>query len=141
MIRRHRERWLAVSFVRVLPPLVPPLILLSAIAAHAVNVPRWDDWGLIPFVVALRDGSLGFADFWAQHNEHRIAAVKLILAPLVLATDFDVKAMMYAGFALQLLALAFLWSRARYHGTRERPAARHRPLLRDRPADVLAGAG
>ena len=75
-----------------------------------MNVPRWDDWDVIPFVVALRDGSLGFADFWAQHNEHRIAAVKLLLAPLALATDFDVKAMMYAGFALQLLSLAFLLS-------------------------------
>ena len=96
--------------VRALPPLVPPLILLSAIAAHAVNVPRWDDWDVIPFVVALRDGSLGFADFWAQHNEHRIGAVKLILAPLALATDFDVTAMMYAGFVLQLLSLAFLLS-------------------------------
>jgi hypothetical protein len=90
--------------------LVPPLVLLCAIAAHAVNVPRWDDWGLVPFVLALRDGSLGFADFWAQHNEHRIAAVKLILVPLMLATDFDVTAMMYAGFALQLGAFAFLSS-------------------------------
>lgn len=98
------------SLVRVLPPLIPPLVLLAAIATHAVNVPRWDDWDIIPFVVALRDGSLGFADFWAQHNEHRIGAVKLILAPLALATDFDVTAMMYAGFVLQLLSLASLLS-------------------------------
>jgi hypothetical protein len=91
-------------------PLFPPLALLWAIASHAVNVPRWDDWGVIPFVVALRDGSLTIADFWAQHNEHRIAAVKLILVPLMLATDFDVTAMMYAGFGLQLGAFALLWS-------------------------------
>ena len=98
------------GLARALPPLIPPLILLATIATHAVNVPRWDDFGVIPFVVHLRDGTLKFDDFWAQHNEHRIAAVKLILAPLMLATDFDVRAMMYAGFALQLLALAFLSS-------------------------------
>jgi len=100
--------WLA-SLGRALPPLIPPLVLLPIIAAHAVNVPHWDEWDLIPFVVALRDGSLRLADVWMQHNEHRIAAVKLIMAPLVGATDFDVTAMMYAGFGLQLLALAFLW--------------------------------
>jgi hypothetical protein len=75
-----------------------------------VNVPRWDDWDVIPFAVAVDEGTAGFADFWMQHNEHRIAAVKAILAPLVLATDFDLRAMMFAGFALQLLAFFFLWS-------------------------------
>jgi hypothetical protein len=95
--------------VRVVPPLIPPLVLLSLIAAHAVNVPRWDEWDLLPFVLALRDGTVGLADFWAQHNEHRLTAVKLLLAPLVLATDFDVRAMMYTGFCLQLLAFVFLW--------------------------------
>ena len=90
-------------------PLVPPLVLLPLIAAHAVNVPRWDEWDLLPFVLALRDGTVGLADFWAQHNEHRLTAVKLLLTPLVLATDFDVRAMMYAGFLLQVLAFVFLW--------------------------------
>src|SRR5262245_59637400 len=43
------------------------------------------------------------------HNEHRIPAVKLIMAPLILLTDFDVTAHMYAGFALQFMAFVFLW--------------------------------
>jgi hypothetical protein len=90
-------------------PLIPPLVLLPLIAAHAVNVPRWDEWDLLPFVLALRDGRAGLADLWMQHNEHRLTAVKLLLAPLVLATDFDVRAMMYAGFLLQFLAFVFLW--------------------------------
>jgi len=96
------------SVLPVLPALLPPLALLALIATYAVNAPRWDDWDIIPFVVAVHDGTVRPADFWMQHNEHRLAAVKLILAPLVLATGFDVTAMMYAGFALELLALVFL---------------------------------
>jgi hypothetical protein len=100
--------------------LMPPAVLLAFVRAFAVNVPRWDEWDLVPFVVSLRTGTLRFADLWAQHNEHRIASVKLIMAPLILATDFDVRAHMYAGFALQLVAFGFLWALIR--STVRRPA-------------------
>jgi hypothetical protein len=100
--------------------LMPSAVLLALIRAFSVNVPRWDEWDLVPFVVSLRSGALTLGDIWAQHNEHRIASVKLVMAPLILATDFDVRAHMYAGFALQFVAFGFLWALIR--STVRRPA-------------------
>jgi hypothetical protein len=94
-------------------PLVPPIALLFLIRAFAVNVPFWDEWVEMPFVLAVKNGTVKAAHFWAQHNEHRIAAVKLIMFPVILATDFDVTALMYVGFAIQLAAFLLLWSSLR----------------------------
>jgi len=88
---------------------IPPLAVLASIRAFAVNVPYRDEWDLVPFAIGVQRGTSTFGDFWMQSNEHRIAAVKLIMAPLILLMDFDVTAHMYAGFALQLLAFIFLW--------------------------------
>jgi hypothetical protein len=88
---------------------IPSLAILVSIRAFAVNVPYRDEWDLVPFAIRLYQRTLTFGDLWSQSNEHRMAAVKLIMAPLILLTDFDVTAQMYAGFALQFLAFIFLW--------------------------------
>ena len=72
----------------ILLPLIPPLALLAGIRTFAVNVPYWDEWDLVPFIIGLRDRTLTFADFWMQLNEHRIVTVKLIMAPLILLNRF-----------------------------------------------------
>jgi len=58
--------------------------LLLAIRRWAVDVPSGDSWELVPLLAAWRDGRLGLAGLWPQHNEHRIVFPRL--AMLLLAT-------------------------------------------------------
>lgn len=58
---------------------VPPLFLVGFHIAYAVDVPRWDQWDFAPFLARAAAGELGWRDFWAPHNEHRIALPRLAM--------------------------------------------------------------
>ena len=87
---------------------VAPLAILALVLTLAVNVPFEDDWDMLAVVTRWHAGTVTFADFWQQHSEHRIAALKGMIWAVGAATDFDVVAAMRVGFVLSALKLALL---------------------------------
>jgi hypothetical protein len=87
---------------------VPPLVIWFLIGALGVNVPFEDDWDMLPVITRWIAGTLTFADFWQQHSEHRIAAVKGMFWWFGSDGDFDMIEAMRVGFALSVLKLALL---------------------------------
>ena len=52
--------------------LTPIALLIGFVSRFSVNVPFWDQWGLVNLFDKVGAGSASFGDFFAQHNEHRI---------------------------------------------------------------------
>ena len=51
--------------------LFPLLLLVRMCVLQHVDVPFYDQWGLVPLFERLYAGTLTLADIWGQHNEHR----------------------------------------------------------------------
>lgn len=71
-----------------------------------VNVPFWDEWSLIPFFEKIANGSANFADFFSQHNEHRMLFPKMIFTAL--SFPFDLNLYIYIFFSLSIVVLTFI---------------------------------
>ncbi len=98
---------------RFAPPLalllaaLPLGCLIAAFYFYAVDLPVWDEWwGFVPLLQKYFSGTLQFADFWAQHNEHRIVLPKLLLLGLAMVSDYDVRWDMAASIVFALLFYA-----------------------------------
>src|ERR1044071_6026625 len=88
---------------------LPPLAIWFLIGAIGVDVPFEDDWDMLPVITRWLAGTLTFADFWQQHSEHRIAALKgLFWAFGASDADFNMIEAMRVGFALSALKVALL---------------------------------
>lgn len=83
-------------------------MIVASVAGHAVNVPWWDDWELVPLLERLRAGELSPGDLWTQHNEHRPVLPRMLMLALAWLTDWDVRVEMAAGIALALGTFAVL---------------------------------
>lgn len=68
-----------VEFLRLAGVAAPFLVLAVMIAVFAVNVPFLDQWELVELFRKYHEGQLGFADFFAQHNEHRLLFPRLVM--------------------------------------------------------------
>ncbi len=70
------------------------LLPLAALAAmfllFAHNTPWMDQWEFVPFLQKFYDGALRPADFWAQHNEHRILFPRIIMLSLALCSHWNI---------------------------------------------------
>ena len=79
--------------------LVLPLILAAApfvflaclVRAYGVDVPYWDQWGLVPMLQKYHAGTLTLADLFQQHNESRPFFPRLIGIALASMTGWNVK--------------------------------------------------
>lgn len=90
---------------------VPALLLLVQIFQNWVNIPYWDEWGLIARLrLALQAGTLGPLDLFAQHNDSRFALPQLLLLPLAQLTHWDLRADMIVIFATVCAISVLLWS-------------------------------
>ena len=108
--------------------LLPIIATLVVIQQLAVNVPYQDDWDMLPFVTHWHAGTLSVADFWEQHSEHRVVALKAAIGAIAAVAGFDVVAHLLAGFAIAaitFLLVADLLGRA----LREDAAALVAPLV------------
>jgi hypothetical protein len=57
----------------------PPQLIGLLIFRDGIDVPFWDQWdGTAPLFEKMAAGTLGFADFFSQHNEHRTLFPRLI---------------------------------------------------------------
>lgn len=88
-------------------------ILTAMVALYAVDVPFWDQWELVPLLEKSYDSGLSVADFWQQHNEHRIVFPKLIMLALARLTHWDVRWESAVSLVLAVAVFALYWARQR----------------------------
>ena len=101
------------SIRRLARPLLiaaPPLLIGFLIFRDGVDTPFWDEWdGTAPLFEKMAAGTLGFADFFAQHNEHRILFPRLIFFGLGRLTHWDIRAELLVIWFLALACLFNIW--------------------------------
>lgn len=78
-------------------------------------MPYRDSWDIVPLLQKLNNGTLGFTDLWAQHNEHRILFPNIVLLVLAKITHWytpaDIAASVIIG-ALGFLLIVDLMKRS-----------------------------
>jgi hypothetical protein len=84
------KRWIA--FLLAACPLAA---LLYLVWYYAVDIPFNDQWDIIYLFEKYYSGHLSFADFWQQHNEHRIVFPKLIFLFVGILSRYNVVYEMY----------------------------------------------
>src|ERR1700720_3607308 len=95
---------------RLLLIAAPPLLICLLIFRDGVDTPFWDEWdGTAPLFEKMAAGTLGFADFFAQHNEHRILFPRLIFFGLGRLTHWNVRAELFVIWFLALICLFNIW--------------------------------
>lgn len=87
----------------------PAIVIGVMIAVFAVNTPFWDEWDMVPVLSHLHAGRFVWADFWKQHNEHRIVFPTLLLAGLAQLDSWNIVveclcSLVIAGMSFCLLA-------------------------------------
>ena len=63
------------------------VLAMTFVWNFASCIPRWDDWGLIPYVT--NASAVDASYLWEQHNEHRFPLTKLIFVALGKVTRGD----------------------------------------------------
>ncbi len=61
------------------PLILGTVFMLLLILHYDVNTPNEDEWDLVPLFQATSNHTLGLANLWAQHNEHRMFFPTLVL--------------------------------------------------------------
>jgi hypothetical protein len=102
------------AFIKGVLILAPPLLIGLLIFKNGVDFPVLDEWdGTAPLFEKMADGTLGVADFFAQHNEHRIFFPRLIFYALGRLTHWDIRAELWVIWLLALVCLFSIWQMAR----------------------------
>ena len=89
--------------------LLPIALLLWFVTHFSVNVPWMDDWALASLFEKVAMGKATFADFFAQHNEHRILFPKLIFVILAFASKWDVRLEIFFSIFLAIVIFISLY--------------------------------
>jgi hypothetical protein len=77
---------------------------------YGVDTPWGDQWdGTWPLLEKMQAGTLGFGDFFAFHNEHRIFFPRLIAVGLAKLTHWNIRAEMLVIWVLTSLCSLNLW--------------------------------
>src|SRR5205823_9887048 len=98
-------RWVD-RFVKSLLILAPPLLIGILIFKNGVDTPVLDQWdGTAPIFEKMQDGTLGVADFFVQHNEHRIFFPRLIFFALGRLTHWNIRTELWVVWLLALVCL------------------------------------
>ncbi len=86
-----------------------PVVLLIGLIKHfAVNVPFYDQWEVVLLFKKSQNHLLGFADFFAQHNEHRILFPRIVMYVLARMTHWDVNYEIVVSVLLALLTFVLI---------------------------------
>ena len=85
-----------------------PLLTLFLIARHGVNMPFFDEWTNVVLFQAHDFGTLGFSDFWRQHNEHRPVFPKAADFLTGILTRWDLRVEMYRNFVVAVATFGLL---------------------------------
>src|SRR5215831_18392636 len=88
---------------------LPLLFLAVLVLVLAVNVPMLDQWELVPLWQKYHQGGLSFADFFAQHNEHRLLFPRLLMFGLAVLSKWNVVWEMLASLVIAGVAFVLLY--------------------------------
>ena len=101
MRKKSQKLSLGIGFIfAILPAIAIGLLIFK----YSVNLPYYDQWAVGDLFVQLSEGTLGFDDLIAQHNESRKFFPKLIFLGLGQLTNWDVRYEMLVIFLLACLA-------------------------------------
>ena len=91
--------------------LLPPLVLAILLRRHAVDVPYWDEWDddLAGIFLKWHAGTWHLGDFWAQHNESRLALPRLIFLLLGGFSHWNILREVAFSFSLAVVAAAAIY--------------------------------
>lgn len=102
----------SLSFIKknktILLVFLPPLIIFLILIRFGVNVPYWDQWEFVTIWQKFHQGTLGFADFWVQHNEHRIVIPRLVMFIMGIITNWNVKLELFISFVISLASFGLI---------------------------------
>jgi hypothetical protein len=102
------------AYIKGVLILAPPVLIGILIFRNGVDFPVLDEWdGTAPLFEKMANGTLGFGDFFAQHNEHRIFFPRLIFFTLGRLTHWDIRAELWVIWLLALVCLFSIWQLAR----------------------------
>ncbi len=91
--------------------LLPVALYFWFIARNGVNVPRWDDWEIIPIASGLLHGNLSASMLWSQHNENRMPVAYLFDLLFTRWGNLNFRALMFFSASLIVVAYGLLaWS-------------------------------
>ena len=88
--------------------LAPVVAVITSVHRHAVDVPYWDEWELVPLLEKVRAGTLEVSDLWSQHNEHRVLLPRVVLLALASLSRWNLRYELYLNIAVALVSLAGL---------------------------------
>jgi hypothetical protein len=89
--------------------LIPIALLLWFVSSFGVNLPFWDEIGWTDIFNKVSQGKATFADFFNQHNEHRMFFPRLIATALAFATKWDIRYELYFSVFLGILTFLALY--------------------------------
>src|SRR5690242_8821878 len=79
----------------------PAAVTLELILRYGVDLPFYDQWvAEAPLFAKIWRHQSTVADFWAQHNEHRMVFPRIVYVALAWATHWNVRAELVATWAL-----------------------------------------
>src|SRR5690242_2055107 len=105
----------AVNFLKLLLITLPPLFIAILVFRNGVDVPFFDQWdGTAALFEKVAAGTLGFGDFFAPHNEHRILFPRLIAFGLARLTHWNTRAELFVIWFLALICLFNIWQLTRH---------------------------
>jgi hypothetical protein len=97
-------------FITFLVLAAPAIWIGVLVFLYGVDTPWGDQWdGTWPLLEKMQKGTLGLADFFAFHNEHRIVFPRLIAFGLARLTHWNVRAELLVIWILACLCSVNLW--------------------------------
>lgn len=92
------------------------LFLVGMYLFFSIDYPYYDQWDFVPFLEKAYAGQLTWADFWAQHNEHRLVFPRLLMLVLARLSDWNIHLELAANFVLAGLTWLVLCAQAKSCG-------------------------
>jgi hypothetical protein len=92
------------------------LFLLGMYLFFSIDYPYYDQWDFVPFLEKAYAGQLTWADFWAQHNEHRLVFPRLLMLVLARLSHWNIHLELAANFVLAGLTWLVLCAQAKTCG-------------------------
>lgn len=107
----HAGAWLLLS--------IPAVLAFLFVRVFGVNSLFADQWMIAGNIERVANGTFSFSELWASHHEHVIALPRLVMVPLGLLTNYDVRFEMYVIVAALAAAMLvyFLAFRRDYAGS------------------------
>lgn len=90
--------------VEILLCCLPFILIALVVGNYAVNVPRADDWALVPLLEKDRSGQISAGDLWQQHNEHRLVLPKFVMLLIARWTMWDIRYQMVVSLVCALIS-------------------------------------